>query len=386
MKRIAPHHGLQQRVRLLLIAGLLLQGEVMRAQISPGVTALDVRIDPRSAAMGESFIGVPGDVTAPLENPAGLSSISGIRAFYAHRADNWFTQRPDAAYHSAALAFSLPFGTIGLLYNRANAGAFPVFGSTTPEQIGTVENHTNMLAIAFGRTIIGGLSGGVSVKGFDDHYDGKDGDPGLFYESQGCFLLDLGLLYTVPGALDGNQMVDEFTAGVALQNFGTALREQISYEHTTPPPSHEERLPRYLRIGGSYALTILPGDPEALRPARLLCSFEYRNIINPAADQGNKRDYWGLGFEASLYEILSLRTGAYSGGSWTIYGKKGTPAIRYGMGLAVPLVRLGIDLPLTALFDFAAIPLQDLPEFPNLQAKKTLAVYAIGLRYETSAF
>ncbi len=363
-------------------------GQTRDVTLSP-TTALDIAVDARSIGLGESLAGMPGDMSALTYNPAGLSGITGVRAGYSYRSFRWFADNQNRRYLSGSFAFSTPACTFGLLYNRAQMGVAQVTAlSTAPagySDIGSIEMYSNMLAIGVAREITDGLSCGVALKGFDEQYRGAGGDPGLFYESQGCFLVDVGLQYRLPGLLTTDAGAnDAFTAGAALQNFGTDLREQMSVAHQTPPPSVIVRVPRYVRIGFAYAIRVESGETGALTPLDIVFTGSYRNLLNPGAAQNGTRDTWGWGLESTLYEIIAVRLGGLLDGAGSIYGAKGTLAFRYGGGVRLPLEHLGAHLPLTVGFECAAIPVRN-PGYVTL-ARTILPAFSLNVRYDESAF
>lgn len=349
------------------------------------VTALDVPVDARSIGMGESFSGVPGDLSAVMYNPAGLSDMHGVQASYSFRSLNWLSGFTDFEYHSAALAFSTPLFAVGILYTRADQGNSNVVSTTGSDVIGAIESHSDLLAVGVARPIVGGLSCGLTIKGFTDGMTVTAGDPGLFFQTYGCFLVDIGAMYTLAGLMGDERVQDSYSAGISLQNFGSDLREQMSLYHIPPPPSVLIRVPRYFRLGVSCTLNLLPSNEGGLDPVRLLLSGGYRNLLNPTDYQSGQRDFWGWGVEATAYEMVILRMGGYIDGVNSIYGPRGVPALRYGAGIAVPMARLGASIPLTLRFDFAAIPIQQI-FFSTIQSKSTLTAVTFGVAYDKSIF
>ncbi len=369
-----------------VIALCLLTIAARAQQTLPPMSALDSPVDARSVGMGESFAGVPGDGSASFYNPAGLGWISGIRAGYGYRSGKWIRDL-NQQYYSGTMVVSTPLATIGVLYHRSNMGPFDVVTlESFPSSSGSLSYKSNLLTVSFARVIAEGLSAGVSIKGFDEKYVTSSGDPGLFYESQGCFLFDLGIQYTAAGLFREPGFDNVFTGGISIQNFGTDLKEQMSIGNTTTPPAEIVRVPRYVRVGISYVMTIHPGDPDALTPLKLLLSGAYRGLLNPTDWEHDKRDYWGWGLEAAMFECVTLRMGSYLDGAGSVYGAKATPALRYGAGLALPITRLGVPVPLTVRVDYAAIPLQSEGWFSTVQVTRSLPVYTVGVTYEGKGF
>src|SRR5512140_2415051 len=127
----------------VLPATLLAQGYVQA-----GIDPLDVPVDARTVAMGESFVAVPGNIMALMYNPATLSLAAGARASYSQRTLDWSSVTSDIRYHAGTAEVRIPAGTIGVLYNRLNLGTMDVPSTTSPE-MGALNYYHHMLAIGF---------------------------------------------------------------------------------------------------------------------------------------------------------------------------------------------------------------------------------------------
>jgi len=366
----------------LVSAVFFVTGERIRAQtVLNSANALDVPTDAQSIAMGESFTGVPAYLPAIIYNPAGLAGISGVQASYSYRSQHWLSFLSELDYHSAALAFSIPLFAVGIFYTRSDLGSADVIDRNTLAVIGQVESHSDMLAIGFGRSFTPQLSCGITVKGYSEEETTTGGNPGLSYQSYGSFMVDIGALYTVSGLMGDARFRDIYSAGISLQNFGSDLREQISLYDAPPSPSVLIRIPRYLRFGISCSLDILPAEQGGFVPVRIVATGAYRNLLNPSAYQAGDRDVWGWGLEVSAYELVTLRMGASINGVSSLFGPKGSPMLRYGAGITVPLPRFGASVPLTVRFDYAAIPVQHMYLYNPAESKTVLPALTVSAEY-----
>ena len=355
-------------------------------QVLSPVTALDIPADSRSVGLGEGFAGIPANLWALSYNPAGLSGLNGVEASYAYRSWNWLRDFPDLDYHSAAVAFSTPLFNVGIQYTRADQGEFNVTNGSDPQAIGRIENHSDMLALGFARPIVDGLSCGLAVKGFAEGYTATAGDPGLFFQTYGSFCVDIGMMYTGADLTNDDRIQSSYSVGASLQNFGSELHEQLSFFHIPPGPAETVRLPRYFRFGASYCVKVLSTSESSLDPAQVVVSVGYRNLLNPLDSQSGNRDFWGWGLEISAYEILTLRMGGYISGITWIYGSKGSAALRYGGGIAIPLAKLGTGLPVTIRLDVAAITVPLTGFVLSDQVRNTLPAFSFGIVYDKSIF
>jgi hypothetical protein len=352
--------------------------------LQTGIDALDVPVDARTVAMGESFVAVPGNSMALMYNPAALFLSSGARASYSQRTLDWSSVTSDIRYHAATAEVRIPQGTIGILYNRQNLGTMEVTTASSPEGAGTVSIYNHMLAIGFATEVVQGLSAGAAVKAYDVVERTEEGLPFVVTFS-GSWMLDLGLTYTMQGPAMGTAATDRLSLGVALQNFGTDMRLVSTSPPLDPPASNFLiPLPRYLRIGFSYSLAVRPEPEEALTPLMLLATGEYRMLVNGPESMADDRDYWGFGMEATFFSVFTARMGGFISPATNVYGVRGVPSLRYGLGLNLPLLRLGVDVPLTFRFDYAGIPVNPVTSLPV--DRWTMHSWTLGVAYDTQIF
>ena len=364
------------KTRLILLCGLAVSCAASRGQ-DPLTTALTNQVDPRSVAMGEGFVAVRGNGAALMYNPAGLAGSSETGIAYAYREVNWTGTLGKFDYHSVVATIPTPFATFGIMYSRNDEGEFIETASNqqTPlgfEDVGTAAIHNDVFAIGASHSFDFGLDVGICAKTFG--YGVSAHPPGSFRLFDGItrpYLFDVGVLYGCGGPLSGERISDMLTIGASAQNFGTDMKF---------PDGTSERAPRYLRVGFSYAVSLLGPAPESLRPLAILLTGEYRNHANADSDYN---DYWGIGVESTWLETLSLRVGGIASPMTYIYGKRGSLAIRYGLGLNIPLNRLGISDRLVVRGEYTAIPLRLDPMFSGffLNTRAQLDVWGASIGY-----
>jgi hypothetical protein len=117
---------------------------------------------------------------------------------------------------------------------------------------------------------------------------------------------------------------------------------------------------------------------------KILITGEYRDLLNPGQRQEDESDYWGFGFEALVYEVVSARIGGFLTPTNSIYGDRGVPQLRYGFGLRAPLQQLGIAAPFTINVDYSGIPITVSPYWKDLNT--TLKAFSLQIAYEGDLF
>jgi hypothetical protein len=358
-----------------LALGLFVIGA--RAQSGAYNSPLDVATSSRSIAMGEALAAVPKEPMALMSNPAGLAGLDGIGVSYSQRSINWMSGLEDFRFHGASAFIALPFGVFGIQYNRFSMGEVAISTPSSPQGYGTATMYAHSIAAGFGVHLTGNLSAGVTAKHFDIIYDVSAPTTSFETDFTPAYLVDGGIQYSIPIRTADSAAIHTLTGGLAIQNLGTNLR----MSNLTESGSSSEQMPRYLRVGASYGLDILPGDPEGLHPVSLLFTAEYRTILNEAGGMYNDRSFWGFGAECTALEIISLRLGGVVMPYTSIYGEKGKLMFRTGMGLRLPLATLGVPAPLVLSGEFAIIPIDSHPNNFMWGFTSSLSAFTVGLEY-----
>lgn len=348
--------------------------QMLTAYTSP----LDVPTNPRSVAMGESFVALPGDPTALMSNPAGLAGLHGMGISYSQRSMNWMSGLEDYRYHGANAYYAAPFGVFGIEYNRLSMGEFTYSIPSSPMGVGTLQVYEHSIVVGFGAELMEGFSAGIATKYLDIVYTvtGGKSQSSPAYAVTPAYLFDAGAQYSVP-ILPGDSSIQHLiTTGISVQNIGTELKSSSSTETES-----SSETPRYLRLGFSYRLTMLPQGPEGLRPVAMVLTAEYRRVINGSTYQDSRRDYWGCGVEFTLFEVASVRMGGVVLPYTSIYGDKGCFKLRGGFGVHVPLARLGVSAPLVLSGNYALIPINRYPNSFMSGNTDNLSTFSVELEY-----
>lgn len=333
---------------------------------SPDFNSFDIVTDPRNIAMGESAVADAGNPTAVFSsNPAILACVLRPGIFHGYRSFKWFDDDDldiDGLYSwSLGMVSATRLGAFGFSFNRMEEGK---------TSVARFYGQTFFLAYA---NSYGNIGAGSVLKLFNRYFVGySDLYSDYLYESRYVPALDLGLFYHAGGT---SKKPAGFSMGMALQNISPGH----SSKFITPDGRSEEStdLPIYLRAGFKYALD-RPAE-EGSPPVRFAVTGEYRRFLNPAkklnfeSPLSDDDDFAGFGFELTLYDWLSLRTGWIHG-----YGDKNRFFNRYGLGINLSSRRVGL-FPGRILFHYS--PIRSRPDTLFEDVKKYVHSFGFRLVY-----
>ena len=298
--------------------------------------------DPRSFAMGESFVALPSNPSALVYNPAGLAGIDGIHVSYSQRSLDRYSGGTLRSFNAAV---GTAIGVFAAQYNRGSYGLSPLTMDGEEPPMDTYD-----FDVAFGYALP--LGRGFSVGAAAKYYDYEGYPPDLSGASVSTFsstpahLFDIGFMYTFRRFHSQSVVEDSITIGMSYQNIGSGWSRNYTGTHiervVTPG------LPQYFRAGLSYALKVIPRKVGNVSPFEAVFSGEYRSL-----QAGGGGDVWGFGLEFTIDEIVSLRMGGST--------REGDDSLllRYGLGVRLPIRKLGFDLSL----QYAVVPWQNLSAF-----------------------
>jgi hypothetical protein len=276
------------------------------------------------------------------------------------------------------------------MYSRFDMGEVIYTTEQAPDGIGGLRAFNETVALGYGLTLGGYGDIGLTLKTFSMTQKDVGPPTGIIEEQTRPYLFDIGVTFGMNNVLTADRSTDELSFGMSLQNFGTDFKLKTTYTNLFPmPPGTTTReqtvpLPRYLRMGFAYSLSINPREEGGLSPVQILITGEYRNLLNPGRYQEDKSDYWGFGFEASVYKVVSARIGGFITPANSIYGDKGVPQLRYGFGLRAPLQQLGIAAPFTINVDYSGIPITVSSYWTDVNT--TLKAFSLQITYEGDFF
>ncbi len=366
------------KFRLLVIPCLIsLLSEPAYSQLGAGGYPFDSPADPRSVAMGESFVALPSDPAALMYNPAGLAGLNGLNVSYSRKSLDWFIK--DWSISSINATVGTSFGVFAAQYNRKSMGTTPVTTEQYPDGNGSnITLYAHDAALGYAYRLPMGLALGASAKYYDfvESISGPLNGGTPPWKSTPAYLFDFGVTYTLPRLHAQDVVEDSITVGLTYQNIGS------QWKYTYPPATDPHvlleyfpgsvayQMPEYFRIGLSYAMRIRPKEDGDLSPLAGVFSGEFRSLEAPlqssyylmyygAPQPVPETSYWGLGVELTIYEFVSVRGGAAFRPYNDVEGERDRPSFRYGAGIHVPFRRIGLDMPLTFSFEYTVIPVSE---------------------------
>ena len=329
-------------------------------------------VDPRSAAMGESFVALPSDPAALMYNPAGLAGLNGLSVSYSRMSMDWFIQ--DWSVASVTAAAGTPFGVIAAQYNRKSMGKVAVTTVQYPGGTGSeISLYSYSLALGYSYRLPVGLALGISAKYYDYLQTVSGPAPvGLPpWHTVPSYLFDFGLTYTLPRLHSQSTVEDSLTIGMCYQNIGTRWQVSIplnTFDNSGATTTEYLVLPQYYRLGLSYAMRLRPTEEGGLSPFGATIAGEFRSLQSPLPTSYAvysysapypETSYWGLGLEFTFYDIVSVRGGAAFRPYSDVEADRDRASFRYGACVCLPFRRIGIDLPLTFSFQYTVIPVSE---------------------------
>ena len=175
----------------LFLSISLVIGQIDNTQIisKTGTTAasfLKISPDARSAAMGNAFIAMPGDISSMFWNPAGLDYLTQSEVKFVQ--SRWIA---DLDYTFAAFAMKLPgIGTIGLMAQGLSVGEDLVRTEEKPHGTGELWDAQDL---AISASISRRLTDHFSIGGNAKYISQR-----IWHSQASTFALDFGSLYVMP--------------------------------------------------------------------------------------------------------------------------------------------------------------------------------------------
>lgn len=343
--------------------------------------SLDTDIDPKSVSLGESSV---ANIINPnlKSNPATLCGISGLNVYYNYRGLNYWEETEDFYYYSLGLNYQSGLGFIGFEYSRANYGELTISTFEHPEGIGKAQIYNHTFTFGYSNYLTDDLAIGVNLKTFTDVVK-IVGDPGNLKPPKTILpiILDLGFIYKLKGFIEEDFAVDQITFGTSLQNYGSDYRTTWLISGETEN-QYYIKLPRFFRFGFAYNLSLIKNAESNY--FNFLASFEYRNVLN----KKDHSTYWGIGFQSTFLDIVSLRMGGKMNPFSSIYGGEKVFIMRYGVGVNLPLKLIGINYPMKLGFNYTLIPLNNYTDYWYFikNQKKNLTSFELNLSYDGVIF
>ncbi len=339
---------------------------------------LDLPADARTIALGQSTVADIQSGMSGMGNPATLSGVCGINAFYQDRRVDYLDLIKDFSYRNGGIAMETSIGSFSLNYRRMNMGEANATSPAGPEAIGRIKYFDYVGAVSYARTISQSIAIGVTGKVYDHGFDVLWGSNNR--STTPAYLIDVGVLFQSPSLLSSGPVSDQLRAGMSLENFGSNIRISNPYEQGST-----YQAPRYWRTGFSWLLAIKKNS--GFEFLHFILNGEYRKMLNPDYFDEPHTDFWGVGMEFRLLSLVAFRIGGDIQPYDNVLGKAGRWNLRYGIGVSLVPQHFGYQIPLSVSFEYAAIPLYDVygPYFGPLKQNQ-LNAYTIVVSYESFLF
>lgn len=287
----------------------------------------------RGVALGESYVAATDGIQSIYWNPAGLLTADD-RAL-----ELSFSHRPELATDF----LNYEYGTIGYQSNARSAIAanfsYVDFGPCMPLP---EHSFSYSLGVSIAHLLAKGVIAGITIKRITQKRPPA---------SDNAFAVDFGLLYQIKNVLSTNASQGQLNLGASLSNLG----EKAGFFE-----GQEDPLPQFLRVGFAYqASSRTTWGETGLSNLAALFSFEYQNLLNEIEAIDENIWEWGGGVELRLLELIALRLGYHERHPvtrQTLIGKTFETGGTFGLGLNLPLEKLGASLPLRLQFDYAKAP------------------------------
>jgi hypothetical protein len=366
---------------VFFVFATLLLAQAGRAQVVAYQSPFDVPTDPRGVGMGESLVALPSNPSALMYNPAGLASLQGAGVSYGERPLNWTQITADMFFFGWSAFAATPVGVFSARYDRFSLGEFPITSIDLTGN-GTERIYYHDVVLGYGRKIAGWCEAGIAARYYSPvnevvHWSGPPTAPPV-PDMTPAWLFDLGVLLNAPPLLPAGEVEDRITFGLAVRNVGS----KVGYKFPGESQTSSDALPQYLHAGIAATARLKPGEAAEHCPVAATWTLEYTNVLNstPGGQGGNAS--WRSGVEIVLAEILSFRGGLVVQNLTNVYGEEGKAAFRYGAGLAVPLSRLGVPLPVVLNAEYSAILLHDVGILFFSPQRHVLDTFSFGMNIQ----
>ncbi len=190
-----------------------------------GALFLNVGYSARAEGMGGAYAAVANDASAVTINPAGMVQIKGQQVALMH---NEYFLGVNQEYVAYVTKWGERAFGVSLIYMDDTQASY----SSSNAYLGSFENTSTALTLAYARDVTKDLSAGASFKYIKSKLGGDYSDS--------TFAIDAGVLYKTP--------VPGLTAAAVLTNVGGKLK---LYQASDP-------LPATLKLAGAYQFQKIP--------------------------------------------------------------------------------------------------------------------------------
>jgi hypothetical protein len=341
--------------------------------------SLDMNLNARAIALGESFVANPTGIPSADNNPATIIENNNFNVSYTRRDDGWL-KNSKAVFYSLGTSVKTPIGYWELGYKRYNSD---ILITTVENPDGNGEyiwDHT--MSLSYANYLSEDFAIGMTLKTCTSDYGSR-------YGFNKPLLIDVGLLFSSNGLIEQEKLSDRIFIGAAIQNFGGRLKrnyETGSFDQYYYPYN----LPRYVKLGLTYELDFKKNG--TLSFYKIIVSSEYREQTSYNINYNDSKnrypvENWCLGIENIFYEVFFLRVGSILNAHSNQYGETNKLNLRFGAGINLPLNYVIKNVPVSLQLDYANIPVNTNYFGENVYlANKNLWAFNIQLSYNNPLF
>jgi len=343
---------------------------------STNLYSFDIITDVKTISMGECGVANFRDGLAFQFNPAILNGVRGAQFYYQHRPMNWASVLNGMYYYALGALMKTPLGRFGIDYTRHEQGASFVITVEDPEgSTDKVKTYDHTFTLGYANEITDRFYWGINLKIFDEQMEFSNKKD--IFSSKSAVMTDIGLLYVLKKKGDQQSFYEGYILGCSLQNIGGV--HTYAY-HGVPWGETKGKaiIPKYFRFGFCYEL-ILQEDKKWI-PFQFSWITEYKKYLNPPDFNKKETNYYGIGFEAVLYEWISMRMGGILQPDNSIYGGENRFAFRGGIGIHLPLNHLFLSWPVMIQLDYAYLPIYE-HYYLFAKVKRNLNMWGIRFNY-----
>ena len=300
-------------MKKLGILGLLFMAIGLNAQFGKignnGLKFLDIELDARAIGMAGAYASIAEGASAVFWNPAGVALGKGIHVFTHY--NRWWA---DIMHGAFSLTYDLGLtGVIGVFVDGVYSGDMEETTVEQPDGTGSLISYYGVAGgLTYARFLTDRFAFGISLKGLREIYPSTLQVPRCVTTS---LAIDVGGLY--------HTAFRDMKIGLALFNFGPDIKPTGTYEDYSDGVADTLKefkpypVPTEFRGGISMTLYEMEG-------VKLVGAFD---VFHPS----DNIERYSLGFETTLYNMVSLRAGYSFGRDDNILGFNG------GFGVQAPL-------------------------------------------------
>jgi hypothetical protein len=342
---------------------------------SQDVIVLEMPADARTIALGQATVADINGLACGLGNPAIMSNIHGLSAWYQDRGFNYFNYLGDYRLRTAGISVQTTVGSFSFCYRRFDMGVGEFMLASGPEMVSEAKLFEYIAALSYARQISNSITLGATCKIYDHGYDLQWGS--YKPSTTPAYLLDVGILFQPDPFFPSDWLIDKLQIGTSIENFGSDAERTFGVVE-------KYQLPMYWRIGFSWRLAVQKKtDFEFLR---LILDGEYRSIFKSDYYDTRHRDFWGVGMEFRLLTLVAVRIGEEIQPYDDVFGKSGQWNMRYGIGIKLAPQQFGFPVPFSISFDYAVVPLYDGNAWFGPLERNQVKAFTIALSYDSPLF